>query len=147
MSVNLIKLCVGIDDVEHLQQAQNARLDAARAAGQANPQLRHVTRNTPKRAQELLDGGGSLYWVIRRVLRVRQRITAFEAVEREDGKPACAIILHPELIRTQPRNFRPFQGWRYLSEGDAPPDLPAGTDASESLPDGMADELRELGLI
>ena len=147
MSVNLIKLCVGIDDVDQLQEAQRWRLESARAAGDNNPELRHVTRNTPKRAQELLDGGGSLYWVIRRVIRVRQRITEFRAVESEDGKPACALILHPELVRTQPRSFRPFQGWRYLTEADAPADLPDGYDASDAIPEVMADELRELGLI
>ncbi len=147
MSVHLIKLCVGIDDVEQLEAAQQMRLDAGRAAGIKKPELRHVTRNTPKRAQELLDGGGSLYWVIRRVIRVRQRITEFRAVEREDGKPACAFILHPELVRTRPRSFRPFQGWRYLAPSDAPVDLPKGHDPGDALPEVMADELRELGLI
>lgn len=146
MSVNLIKLCVGIDDVEQLEMAQQARLDAARAAG-VTPELRHVTRNTPKRAPELLAGRGSLYWVIRRVIRVRQRISEFRPVEREDGKPACALILHPELIRTRPRSFRPFQGWRYLAATDSPPDLPKGFDPSDALPEMMADELRELGLL
>jgi len=147
VSVHLIKLCVGIDDVEQLEMAQQARLDAAHVAGISKPELRHVTRNTPKRAQELLDAGGSLYWVIRRVVRVRQRITEFRPVVRDDGKPACAFILHPELVRVRPRSFRPFQGWRYLSTSDAPPDLPAGFDAEEQLPEVMADELRELGLI
>lgn len=146
MSVNLIKLCVGIDDVEQLEMAQRARLDAAVAAG-ITPELRHVTRNTPKRAQELLDGSGSLYWVIRRVIRVRQKITEFRPVEREDGKPACALILAPELVRTRPRSFRPFQGWRYLPTADSPPDLPEGYDASDEIPEVMADELREMGLI
>jgi len=147
VSVNLIKLCVGIDDVEQLALAQRARLDAAFAAGVESPELRHVTRNRPKRAQELLDGQGSLYWVIRRVIRVRQRITEFRAVEREDGKPACALILHPDLVRVRPRSFRPFQGWRYLAPTDAPPDLPPGYDMTDPIPELMADELRELGLI
>lgn len=147
MSVNLVKLCVGIDDVEQLELAQRARLDAAHAAGIETPELRHVTRGTPKRAQELLAGDGSLYWVIRRVIRVRQRITEFRAVVREDGKPACALILHPELVRTRPRSFRPFQGWRYLATTDSPPDLPKGYDPADALPEMMADELRELGLL
>ena len=113
MSVNLIKLGVGINDVEHLQDVQRSRLDAEIASGIKNPYLQHVTRNTPKRAQELLNGQGSLYWVIKRKVRVRQRIVEFRQVEREDGKPACAFILHAELIRVRPRIFRPFQGWRY----------------------------------
>lgn len=145
MSVNLIKLCVGIDDIDHLARAQKARLDAARAAGQPEV-LRHITRNTPRRAKEVLDGG-SLYWVIRRVIMVRQRIIGLESYKREDGRPACAIILDPEYIRTEPRRFRAFQGWRYFPMEDAPPDLTAaGVDASQ-LPPEMAAELRELGLI
>lgn len=147
MAVNLIKLCVGIEDVEDLASAQHARLDAAFAAGDRNPQIRHVTRNTPKRAQELLDCGGSLYWVIRRVLRVRQRITGFQPVEREDGKPACAIILDPELVRVHPRKSRPFQGWRYLAETDTPKDLSGEYENTDHMPELMADELRELGLL
>ena len=147
MSVNLIKLGVGIDDVEHLQVVQRSRLDAQIVSGIKNPYLQHVTRNTPKRAQEFLDGQGSLYWVIKRKVRVRQRIVEFRAVEREDGKTACAFILDTELIRVRPRSFRPFQGWRYLPTPDSPQDLPIGFDSSDSIPENMADELRELGLL
>lgn len=146
MSVNLIKLCVGVDQVEELADHQTARLLDMRANGVKNPQLRHVTRNTPKRSKEVLDGG-SLYWVIRRVIQVRQRIIGLEQVEREDGKPACAIILDPELVRTHPRSFRPFQGWRYFPTADSPADLPPGFDTNGALPVEMAAELRTLGLI
>ena len=147
MSINLIKLGVGIEDVEHLHVIQQSRLDAQVASGIKKPYLQHVTRNTPKRAQEFLDGQGSLYWVIKRKVRVRQRITDFREVERDDGKSGCAFILHADLIRVFPRNFRPFQGWRYLPISDSPPDLPNGFDASDSIPENMADELRELGLL
>ena len=147
MSVNLIKLGVGIDDVEHLQDVQRSRLNAQIVSGIKNPYLQHITRNTPKRAQEFLDGLGSLYWVIKRKVCVRQRIVEFRAVEREDGKTACAFILDTELIRVRPRSFRPFQGWRYLPTPDSPQDLPTGFDASDSMPENMADELKELGLL
>ena len=146
MSVNLLKLCVGVDHVNHLAQLQSARLKDMLANGVKNPQLRHVTRNMPRRADEVLNGG-SLYWVIRRVIRVRQPIIGLEKVERDDGKPACAIILSPELIRTHPRSFRPFQGWRYFAANDVPPDLPEGYDSDGEFPDDMADELRTLGLL
>ncbi len=146
MSVNLIKLCVGVDKVEQLAGYQSERLKDMKAGGVKNPQLRHVTRNTPRRAAEVLDGG-SLYWVIRRVIQVRQRITGLEAVEREDGKPACAIILDPELVRTFPRSFRAFQGWRYFPTTDVPADLPADFDPKGAIPFEMAEELRTLGLI
>jgi len=146
MSVNLIKLCVGVDQVDELAGYQSARLKDMRANGVKRPQLRHVTRNTPRRAGEVLDGG-SLYWVIRRVIQVRQRITGLEPVEREDGKPACAIILDPELVRTYPRSFRPFQGWRYFPVSDVPADLPPDFDTRGAIPVEMAEELRALGLI
>ena len=55
--LNLVKLCVGISDVAHLHALQTARV----AAGQM---LCHRTRNFPRRANELRDGG-SLYWVIK----------------------------------------------------------------------------------
>jgi len=132
--------------VDELAGYQAARLAAARAAGIENPKIRHVTRNTPRRAAQVLDGG-SLYWVIRRVIRVRQPILAFEAAEREDGTPACAIVLDPVLVRTKHRPFRPFQGWRYFPDSDVPPDLPEGADPAADVPEEMADELRELGLI
>lgn len=145
MSVHLIKLCVGIDDVDHLIRVHKTRLQTARAEGQRE-YLRHVTRNTPRRASEVL-AGGSLYWVIRRVVAVRQSIIGFEEVQREDGRPACAIILGHEHIRTVPRRHRAFQGWRYLPVDDAPADIiESGTDAA-NLPAEMAAELRELGLL
>ena len=37
MSVNLIKLSVGIEDFEHLQDVQRSRLDAMASSGVKNP--------------------------------------------------------------------------------------------------------------
>jgi len=146
VTVHLIKLCVGIDEVEQLSEIQSARLVAQKSAGIEKPVLRHVTRNMPKRAKEILDGG-SLYWVIRRVIQVRQLVVGLEPVERDDGRPACAIILSPQLVRTNPRSFRPFQGWRYFPNADVPIDLAAGTNSPDTLPVEMASELRDLGLL
>ena len=109
--------------------------------------LRHVTRNTPRRAAEVLDGD-SLYWVIRRVIAVRQPIIGLENVERKDGRAACAIILSNRYIRTVPRRSRAFQGWRYFTSDDAPADLSQGqASPKKDLPPEMAAELRELGLL
>ena len=146
MTLNLSKLCVGIEDIDHLVHVHRARLNAARSNGETEV-LRHITRNTPRRAAEVLDGG-SLYWVSRRVIAVRQPIVGLEDAEREDGRPACAIILANQHIRTVPRRSRAFQGWRYFSPEDAPADLSPGRDShSNDLPPEMAAELRELGLI
>lgn len=145
MTVHLIKLCVGIENVEHLAQVQTARLDAARARGEPE-QLRHLTRNTPRRRNEVLDGG-SLYWVIKGVIQVRQRITGLEATERESGQPACAIIIDEEQVRTEPRAYRAFQGWRYLPTDKAPRDLGMSDSDRAELPPEMVAELRDLGLL
>lgn len=145
MSLHLIKLCVGVDDVQHLARLQAGRLAEAKRSGNA-VELRHVTRNTPRRAKEILDGG-SLYWVIKGFIRVRQPIIDFSAVERDDGRPACAIMLDPGLIRTEIRSFRAFQGWRYFDPQDAPRDVPQDTAAGDDVPQEMAVELKGLGLL
>lgn len=144
MTLHLIKLCVGIDDVEHLAQVQKKRLAGLRKTD-PKASLRHVTRHKPKRDDELLDGG-SLYWVIRGAVRARQRVIGFADATKADGTPACAILLAPRLTRVVPRAFRAFQGWRYLEGKDAPPDLPKGAKA-EDLPPKLAAELRALGLL
>jgi len=144
MPLNLIKLCVGVDDIGQLARSQKRRLAEARKAG-VPAELKHVTRHRPKRADELLDGG-SLYWVIRGVVRVRQRLVELRKLEDPDRGTVCALMLHPELVTTYPRRFRAFQGWRYFPGEDAPADAPPGWD-SDGLPPELETELRELGLL
>jgi hypothetical protein len=131
--LHLLKLCVGCDSVEDLAQWQRNR----------SP-VEHWTRNHPKRAAEIV-AGGSLYWVIKGQVRVRQRIMKLERREREDGA-WCALVLGRRLTRVRPRLHRPFQGWRYLESEDAPPDLVKGQHSDE-LPEKLASELRALGLL
>ena len=156
MSVHLIKMAVGVESVAHLAQLQAARLHKAAEEGLAF-RLCHYTRHMPRRAQELL-AGGSLYWVIKGFVRVRQRLLDIERdvspPERQganqggkpEGKPACALVLDPGLVGTRLRATRAFQGWRYLAAQDAPPDLDPAADAG-GLPLEMAEELRSLGLL
>lgn len=138
-ALNLIKLCVGCESPDHLRDWQAGRLAA-------QGRIVHITRMVPKRSEELLDGG-SLYWVIKGVVRVRQRILALHDGTDEDGRGFCAIELDPELVEVEPRPHRPFQGWRYLKGDSAPPDLPDGAAGEEPPPPEMAAELRRLGLI
>jgi hypothetical protein len=121
MALHMIKLCVGVDNVDELLEWQVKRA-SERAKKGKSPNPYHDTRMTPKRAEEML-AGGSLYWVIKHYIIVRQRLIGFEEVKDKDGKPMCRIHLDPELIRTKPRKKRPFQGWRYLEPSDAPADL------------------------
>lgn len=144
MVVHLLKIGVGTEDVEHLKQVQSAKIQQSRAVGQGG-RLWHRTRNMPTRKEEVLSGG-SLYWIIRRFIRVRQRIIGLEAVVGDDGIQRCDLILDPELIRTEPQPRRPHQGWRYLNPVDAPKDLDISRQDQE-LPEEMAIDLGEIGLI
>lgn len=143
-SLHLIKLSVGIEDVGHLAAVQERRLAEAIADGQGQ-RLFHVTRNVPRRGAELLDGG-SIYWVIKGRIRVRQRLLDIETDIDNEGRRYCRLMLSPERVETQPWPHRPIQGWRYLPAESAPPDL-AGGEGDGNLPPEMAAELRELGLL
>lgn len=136
--LHLIKLSVGTEDVEDLAQWQDRRL-------KETGRVFHRTRMTPRRAEELLDGG-SIYWIIKGYIQARQRLLAIEPIVDKQGRPDNLLILKPELIRIVPRAHRPFQGWRYLAAKDAPADLDSLGKAA-AMPPEMAAELRELGLL
>lgn len=140
--VNLVKLCVGAPSVEHLEHWQSEGLRGGRWQG--TPE--HVTRMKPRRANEVLSGG-SLYWVIRGYIQARQRITALEARNCEDGITRCAIVFDPEIVRTVPIPRRAFQGWRYLPVEDSPADISSITGTNDELPPELAAKLLELGVI
>ena len=147
MTVHLIKLCVGIESVEHLQRFRKQRRLEQLAAGEA-VESRHVTRMTPKRRDEVMDGG-SLYWVIKGFIQVRQKIKRLDVVYDNDGIRRCAIVMSPRLYRTEWQARRPFQGWRYFDPEDVPADLPPGgkVTAAEQMPAEMRLELQKLGLL
>lgn len=141
--LHLKKLCVGVASLQELIDWRHRhRLQTGLGA------MSHTTRMWPKRADELLLGG-SLYWVVAGKLVCRQRLLGFEAVEREDHR-ACRILLDDEIVETSPWPHRPFQGWRYLKNEDAPPDLVDGLNAgdeSADMPEEMRAELANLGLL
>jgi len=144
MTLHLIKLCVGADSIADLAAWQSARSAERRSRGERdNPQ--HVTRMFPKKA-DLLVAGGSLYWVIKGVVLVRQALVACEPTVGEDGIARCRLVLDHRLIVTRPLPRRPFQGWRYFDGRDAPADIgPFGAD-DEQLPDHLLRDLSALGL-
>jgi hypothetical protein len=142
MALHLIKLAVGVDDLAHMKKVQAAR----RKERRQSPRSPHwvYTRNSPRRSEDLV--GGSLYWVIRGVIRVRQELVGFEDdFDEESGKKFCRIKLKRTLIQTAPRACKAFQGWRYLEPERAPPDLASGDTAD--MPPEMAVELKRLGLL
>ena len=139
--LHLTKLAVGARNIEHLREFQ-----AERAKQQ--PPLRHRTRNFPRRAAEIRDGG-SMYWVISGATIVRQRILDIIEERWEDGSAGTGIVLDPALVPVSARLVKPFQGWRYLAPDDAPPDLTATPEAKgeRSLPPALRRELRILCLL
>jgi len=144
MTLHLIKLCVGADSVEDLAQWQKKRLAELKKKGR-KPELVHVTRQTPKRAEELLDGG-SLYWVIKGSIAARQKLVDIRPARSQDGVPRCGLVYDSEIIPTLRRANRPFQGWRYLKPQDAPPDAKQFK-GMKGLPESLRTELAELGLL
>ena len=148
MTVNLIKLCVGVSDVTQLIQEHERLVRQALKRKTKKPvEDHHWTRMRPKRDEEVLDGG-SLFWVIRGTIRVRHRILRLDDVTDADGQAYCAIIYDPKVILVEPRPRRAFQGWRYLDPDEAPPDL-AHTSAGSivSMPPKLRKQLAELGLL
>ncbi len=145
MTLHLIKLCVGIENIPHLVERQAWRLEQLRSS-EGVEELRHRTRQMPRRGDELCDGG-SIYWVIKGVVQVRQRLLALNAVRGDDGIARCDLILDPQLVATRPRPRRAFQGWRYLDPQDAPADLVLRGAGLDEMPAKMKQELIELGLL
>jgi hypothetical protein len=141
MTLHLIKLCVGAHSIADLEKWQKKRA-AERKKNGGTGEIMHITRMTPKRADELLTGG-SLYWVINGQIAARQRLIKLKPVTRE-GVPHCALVLERKIIPTVPRRHRAFQGWRYLDPKDAPRDLKGKNSA---MPEKLRSELTELGLL
>ena len=138
MPLHLLKYAVGITDLDHFR-----RLRAARGAG---PVVTVRTRRKPRRAAEVV-AGGSLYWIIKGFIEARQQVLAIDDAVDDEGQSLCLLRLDAALVPTVGQPHRPMQGWRYLTESAAPPDLPAGRAGDDDLPPALARELRALGLL
>lgn len=143
-SLNLVKLCVGADSIEDLAGWQASHRRKHPETGQSCAY--HTTFQTPKRQEELADG--SLYWVIKGTILVRQPLLGFVDGKKSDGSLCCVILLDPTLVAVRPTPRRAFQGWRYLSASDAPPDLKRGAKGDISaMPPDLRKTLSDLGLL
>ena len=107
-----------------------------------HPEARLTTRYLPKRVAEMT--GGSLYWVHQHRLVGRSPLIGFQ----ETGQGRFWIRLEPRLIPVRAMPKRAHQGWRYLDDKDAPPDLGSGeADDLDAMPPAMLVELTRLGLV
>lgn len=134
MPLHMIKLCVGAATIEEL-------LDWRRANAAPGEPWVLRTRQTPKRAAEMVDGG-SVYRVFKGVILCRQRILDVRTVG-EGVTARCEVTLDPDPVRVAPTPRRAFQGWRYLEPRDAPEDL--SLEAFGEAPPELARQLREIG--
>ena len=135
LALHLIKLCVGCDTVDEL-------LDWRQASRMAGEPWILRTRQTPKRAGELVEGG-SLYRVFRGFILSRQSILGVATVGEGQAR-RCEVTLDDQVTLTAPTPRRPFQGWRYLDPADAPEDL-ARAGGGSGLPQDLVRRLREIG--
>ena len=134
MPLNMTKIAFGIESPAHLRERLAARAEAG--------EVRLTTRYLPKRHEEM--AGGSLYWILNHMLIGRSPIRGF----MENGQGRIWIRLRPELIPVRSIPKRAHQGWRYLEEKDAPPDLDIeGADARDAMPPQLLGELMKMGLV
>ena len=145
MPLHLIKLCVGCDSVADLEAWIKQRLKERKRRGQ-KPEHIHITRMTPKRVEDILNGG-SLYWVIRGQIMCRERILDIRPFTDKDGIGRCHIVLDCTPVPVEPRPYRAFQGWRYFNPDDAPRDLDRAAPGARDMPEDLRRELRDLGLL
>jgi hypothetical protein len=145
MALHLIKLCVGADSIQDLEDWIELKLRQMKKDGR-KPEQYHTTRMLPKRVDEILDGG-SLYWVIKGRIAARQQMRDIRPFTDGEGISRCHLVLETKVIPVMPRPCRPFQGWRYLKDEEAPRDLgESGADVA-LMPEELRRELRELGLL
>lgn len=105
-------------------------------------EVRLTTRYLPKRVEEMT--GGSLYWIHAHTIIGRSPILGF----MENGQGRHWIRIEPRLIPVRGIPKRAHQGWRYLEEKDAPPDLGDGeSDARDVMPSKMLGDLMKMGLV
>ncbi|WP_374614963.1 DUF1489 family protein [Sphingorhabdus sp.] len=134
MPLHMTKIAFGAESPAHLRQ----RLESYAEAGE----VRLTTRYLPKRHEEM--AGGSLYWILNHTLVGRSPILGF----MDNGQGRTWIRLRPELIPVRSIPKRAHQGWRYLEDKDAPPDLGGeGADGRDEMPPKMLGDLMKMGLV
>ncbi len=132
-NLHLTKVAVGVASVEALENRIARRVTA-------QGEVRVPTRMRPKRMAELV--GGSLHWIVKHRIVARQVILRFD--DRSDGR--IDIVCAGELLACTPRPKRAHQGWRYLTDEDAPGEG-ADEDGMSELPPRIYAKLAGLGLL
>lgn len=142
MPLHILKPALGCTTPHELYDRQEARahLYEGRAATWA-----YTTRRSAREA-EVLDGG-SIYWVMNNHIASRQRFLGFGEGRFDDGRPFIKFILDRQIMLTEPRPYKSFQGWRYLEDGNTPGDIGLFDPTQEAPPEEMAADLKLAGLL
>lgn len=143
MTIHLLRMAAGVPDLATLQRYVEADTHHDPKLGRVTS---FVTRNTPRRTPDLLEGG-SVYSIMKGMIQCRRRILDIRAVRDSQGSAACEVILDPVLIRVMPTPHRAMQGWRYLEPEKAPRDLGVFHGNEEEPPEDMAQALKAMGLL
>lgn len=128
----MTRVAVGCSDYPALQ----ARIENYAQDGK----IRFATRFRPKRADELV--GGKLHFIVKHTLVARVEILRFD--DRSDGRVDIVCVAQLERVHPQPK--RAHQGWRYLTDADAPKGVDDASGIGE-LPPELYRELAGLSLI
>ncbi len=144
--IHLKKMCVGVQSIDEFESLIAQSLAQKEKLGQSVEMI-HTTKQMPKRALELLQGG-SIYWIIKKKIQARQSFIDIRQDTDAEGKTFCQLVLDPQIIPVTPRRHGRFQGWRYLTLDKTPEDIGSG-DASgaEDMPAALKIELAALGLL
>lgn len=137
MPLNMTKIAFGSESPATLRAWLESHAEDKGGPGEA----RLTTRYLPKREKEM--AGGSLYWIHGHMLVGRSPIIGFR--DAPDGR--YWIRLEPRLIAVRASPKRAHQGWRYLEDKVAPPDLDGEGTQTDAMPAAMMGDLARLGLL
>ncbi len=139
MTLNILRTAAGCASLDELAE----RIESFSVLFEKQKCGRFTTRNTPKRAQEILNGQGSVYWIIKNRIQARSQILAILGTQG-----VCTVVFHPDLIQTVAVSQRAVQGWRYLDRAKTPRDrglyMPGTDDSCDSA---LSEDLKASGLL
>ncbi len=138
MPLNITKVAYGAQSVDSLREW----LERAAPQNGGGGYALMTTRYMPKRVDEMT--GGSLYWIHSHTVVGRTPLIGF----KKNNEGRHDMLLEPRFIIVRRKAKRAHQGWRYLEDKDAPPDLGQGeSDGRDEMPSKLLSELSRMGLV
>ena len=137
MPLHLIKLCVGADSVQDLEDWIKQKLKDKRKRGE-KPEHIHTTRMVPKRADELIDGGSLYLGDPRRdhVPRAHPRRSGRSSTRTASAAAASCSI--PKWCWCSRARIAPSRAGAISTGKDAPRDLDSAAPGAAAMPEKHA---------